>query len=160
MGLSITDIFVGIDGILDKFIPDANQKVEAKLKLAQLEQELMKGQIETNKAEASHPSIFVAGWRPACGWIGAFGLAYSFVVEPIASWTATVIFKYAGNFPALSTGDLMWLVGGMLGFGGWRTIEKVKGVAREENPIKVNPNSPTPVEPPKKKKKGLDLWPF
>jgi hypothetical protein len=143
--------------VIDKVIPDADKKIELKLELAKLadaennrSHEQMLAQIGVNKTEASHQSMFVAGWRPAIGWIGAVGLGYSFILEPIMSWTARVVFKYAGDFPALDTSSLMVLVTGMLGFGGLRTYEKYKGVAREESP-----SEPVAVEQPVKKKKKI-----
>jgi hypothetical protein len=90
----------------------------------------MMGQIEVNKVEAANESVWVSGWRPAVGWIGATGLGYSFVLEPLMSWTARVAFKYSGQFPALDTPSLMVLVTGMLGFGAFRTYEKQQGVAQ------------------------------
>ena len=39
-------------------------------------QELAKGQLEVNKTEAAHKSLFVAGWRPAIGWICGLALMY------------------------------------------------------------------------------------
>lgn len=149
----VTDL---LGKIIDRAIPDPVEKAKLSLELSRLEQELMKGQIAVNQTEATHKSVFVAGWRPACGWIGAIGLGYSFIVEPFSSWTARVIFGYAGDFPALSTGDLMWLVGGMLGFGTVRALEKVKGVSREESPLQGSVTAPAP-----KKKKVLGIpWPF
>lgn len=158
IGAILTPLLPIISNIIDRVIPNPAEKAKLQLELAKLEQELMVGQIEVNKVEAGHKSVFVAGWRPAIGWIGAVGLSYSFIIEPMASWTARVIFDYEGTFPALSTGDLMWLVAGMLGFGTVRAFEKVKGVAREESPL--SPTPPSMPAPPPKKKKGIDLWPF
>lgn len=155
VGAILTPLLPIISNIIDRVVPNPTEKAKLQLELAKLEQELMVGQIEVNKVEAGHRSIFVAGWRPAVGWIGAIGVGYSFVVEPMASWAAKVIFGYQGAFPALSTGDLMWLVAGMLGFGTVRAVEKINGVAREQSPLQ--PQQPTPAPKPKK---GLDLWPF
>lgn len=155
VGAILTPLLPIISNIIDRVVPNPTEKAKLQLELAKLEQELMVGQIEVNKVEAGHRSIFVAGWRPAVGWIGAIGVGYSFVVEPMASWAAKVIFGYQGAFPALSTGDLMWLVAGMLGFGTVRAVEKINGVAREQSPLQ--PAQPTPAPKPKK---GLDLWPF
>lgn len=155
----LTSILPILNTVIDRVIPNPAEKAKLQLELAKLEQELMVGQIDVNKIEAGHKSVFVAGWRPAIGWIGAVGLGYSFIIEPMASWTARVVFDYGGTFPALSTGDLMWLVAGMLGFGTVRAVEKIKGVAREESPLAPE-SSVAPAPPSPKKKKGLDLWPF
>lgn len=159
IGAILTPLLPIISNIIDRVVPNPAEKAKLQLELAKLEQELMLGQIDVNKVEAGHKSVFVAGWRPAIGWIGAVGLGYSFIVEPMASWIARVGFEYTGTFPALSTGDLMWLVAGMLGFGTVRAVEKIKGVAREESPLAPE-SSVAPAPPPPKKKKGLDLWPF
>lgn len=151
--------------ILDRVIPDPVERHAYELKMAdiadreaQREHDEMIAQTQTNTAEANNKSIFVAGWRPFIGWVGGIGLAYSFVVNPVASWTAQVIFHYHGSFPALDTGQLMDLVMGMLGFGGLRTYEKIKGVP--DSSLTVQPSGSTaPVIPPKKKVLGIS-WPF
>lgn len=43
-------------------------------------------QTEVNKAEAAHPNLFVAGWRPAIGWVGASAVAYQFILYPLLCW--------------------------------------------------------------------------
>lgn len=117
-------------------------KIEEVDKAAQRIQNQMIAQIDVNKVEAASSSMFVAGWRPAIGWVGAIGLGYSFVFEPFFSWAATVIWKYTGAFPALDTGTLMILITGMLGFGGLRTYEKTQGVA--DTKIKGQPTNILP----------------
>lgn len=104
-------------------------RIEARDKAEQRLHEQMMGQIQTNTEEAKSESLFVAGWRPAIGWVGAVGIGYSFVAEPLLSWTARVAFKYGGTFPSLNYSELMVLVTGMLGFGVARTYEKVRGAA-------------------------------
>lgn len=140
----IIDSVLGKAGdIASELITDKDKRNELKVQLERLrieeaskaEQRLheqMMGQIDINKVEAGSNNMFVAGWRPAIGWIGATGIAYSFVVEPIMSWSARVIFEYAGGFPNLNYSELMVLVAGMLGFGGFRSFEKIKGVKTQE----------------------------
>lgn len=126
--------------IVDQVVVDKDKKLQAKVDLERLKIEMtdsseqrlheqMMGQIGVNTEEAKSESIFVAGWRPAIGWVGAVGIGYSFVVEPIMSWGARVFANYDGTFPSLNYSELMILVAGMLGFGGFRSFEKVKGVA-------------------------------
>jgi hypothetical protein len=119
--------------LLDKIIPDkaAREKAQAELLKAAQDQDfqLALGQIEVNKAEASHSSIFVAGWRPGLGWICVAGLAYNFVVYPLLGW-AVVVTGSEFTPPPLMSDNLMELVLGMLGLGALRTAEKWKGVAR------------------------------
>jgi hypothetical protein len=83
---------------------------------------------ETNKTEAQHPSLFVAGWRPFIGWCGGLGVAYAFIVQPFGSWVAAVLDQPA--LPVLDTGVLTTVVFTMLGMGGLRTYEKMQGTSR------------------------------
>jgi len=83
----------------------------------------MTAQTEINKAEASNPSVFVSGWRPAIGWVCALAMGYQYLARPLM-----VAFMPALAFPGLD--DNLWqLMMGMLGLGGLRTFEKTQGVA-------------------------------
>ena len=94
-------------------------------------QELAKGQMEINKTEAAHKSLFVAGWRPAIGWICGLGMASNFILIPMANFilalTGSVIVV-----PLLDTGEMMPVLMGMLGLGAMRTYEKKQGVQRDQ----------------------------
>ena len=92
--------------------------------------EAMKGQLEINKVEAGHKSIFVAGWRPFVGWVCGFGLLYASVIEPLMRFIATVN-DYTGTFPVLDTTITMQVLLGMLGLGLMRTKEKEKGTHKD-----------------------------
>ena len=108
--------------VLDKFVADPDAKIKAEAELRNALFALDAKQAEINTAEASNSNVFVSGWRPAIGWIGAGGLAYHFIVRPIfvgLGWT---------SLPGLD-GMLFELIFAMLGFGGLRTYEKLKGVA-------------------------------
>lgn len=109
---------------LDKIWPD---KTEAEKQQATLLLVSLQGQLDTNKAEASNPNWFVAGWRPYLGWILGTGFGIVYVVGPMAEWIATLA-GHPVKFPQLDMGTLMTLLGGMLGLGGLRTTEKIKGV--------------------------------
>lgn len=132
---------IGIDAIatlvsttVDKIWPDAN--IEAQAKADVLKQELTKeleytlGQIDINKIEAASSSVFVAGWRPAVGWAGAFGYGYEFVFRPILNGLI-VASGFPPVFPGIEIEALGSLLFGLLGLGTLRSIEKVKGVARK-----------------------------
>ncbi len=93
-------------------------------------QELVKGQIEVNKAEAAHKSLFVAGWRPAIGWVCVLGMAGNFITIPITN----MILELMGSsvtVPLIPTAEMMPILMGMLGLGAMRTVEKTKNVQRE-----------------------------
>ena len=59
---------------LEKWLPDANQREKAALEVAIMVHQGNMAQIEVNKVEAASTNIFVAGWRPAIGWICGAGL--------------------------------------------------------------------------------------
>jgi len=81
-------------------------------------------QIAVNQEEAKSESIFVAGGRPACIWIGAFGLAYASIIEPLMRFVAQVMCGYTGQFPAIDTNVLMQVLLGLLGLGAMRSYDK------------------------------------
>jgi hypothetical protein len=125
--------------LLDKLIPDPQAKAEAQLKMLELAQKgelsvldadmkLALGQMEINKAEAS-TDMFRGGWRPAVGWTCVAGLAYNFVVQPIFPWLVRALGGEVPDMPVIDNDTLMMLLTGMLGLGGLRTFERVKGKA-------------------------------
>jgi len=126
--------------LIDRLWPNPAERDAAKLALYKAQQEgqfkeqeqifeLAKGQIEVNKAEATNSSIFVSGWRPGVGWTCVFGLAYSFVAQPLLAWGSNIWVIPVP--PELDMGTLITLLGGMLGLGGLRTYEKTQGIANK-----------------------------
>lgn len=120
-------------GPLVEKIPDPNlrKKLEAEAEqnlLAALTSVVM-AQLEVNKVEAAHKSVFVAGWRPFIGWVCGTALAYNFVVRPIGMSIAFYAGVDLSAAPELDITELMTVLGGMLGLAGYRTYEKSKGVA-------------------------------
>lgn len=118
--------------LIDRLIPDPTEAAKAKLALAKMEQDgelaAMTAQTDINKVEAGSDSVLVAGWRPFCGWVGGFGLAYAAILEPTIRLVATLL-GYTGTFPAIDTTVTMQVLFGMLGLGAMRSYDKVKGVA-------------------------------
>ncbi len=104
------------------------------LEAAKVDADLIKGQQEINKVEAAHASIFVAGWRPAIGWVGVVALAYQYILYPLLLWVwawlqAQGWVPVAMKAPPLLEAEALWvLLTGILGIAGARTFEKVKGV--------------------------------
>jgi hypothetical protein len=117
--------------IFDRVIPDKAAAEKAKLEmeaaLQSQEFQLALEQIKVNAEEAKSDNWFVAGWRPAVGWIGAFGLGYAAILEPIVRFVAKVGFGYGGAFPILDTNITMQVLFGILGLGAYRSYEKTKG---------------------------------
>ena len=103
---------------------------EAETERLKVQAAATQGQLAVNKVEARHSSVFVAGWRPGVGWICAAAMAYHFIAYPIFG-------PFVEKFTGTALVDLAWqelsvVLMGMLGFGGLRAFEKVKGVAREK----------------------------
>jgi len=123
-----------ITTLLDKFIPDANEKQKLAHEIATLAQkqahEIAIAQIEVNKVEAASSSIFKGGWRPFIGWVCGTAFAYHFVLQPLLIFVMT----YAGHpippLPEFDMASLMTVLGGLLGLGGLRTFEKYKGITK------------------------------
>lgn len=117
-------------------IPDANERARAQEKyesqLLSAITGVVQGQLAINMKEAEHGSVFVAGWRPAVGWICAAGLAWNYIFQPLLLYAAWIIPEGAelANAPELDIADLLVILGGMLGLGTLRTYEKSVGVAR------------------------------
>ena len=128
--LGIAESVIGVAGkVLDKFVEDKDlkTKLESELKSQMISLDL--AQAQANIEQAKHPSIFVAGSRPAIMWICAFALGWQFILAPIISW-GLVIWYPVVTLPSLQTAELTSLVLALLGLGGMRSFEKSKGVQR------------------------------
>ena len=127
--MSILSSLIGpATSLLDKVIEDKDEKNRIAFELSTLAErhaaELAKGQMEINKVEAAHKSLFVAGWRPSIGWCCSLGLLYHVLIAPIAGiWV---------DVPEIDSSLLMTTMTGMLGLGAMRSYEKTRGVSREK----------------------------
>ena len=128
----ITAIVTVGSQLITRLFPDPAQAAAANLELTKMQMsgELAQitGQLDINKVEAASTSVFVSGWRPFVGWVCGLGLGYVAIVEPISRFIATMV-GYTGNFPVIDTTITMQVLMGMLGMGGLRTLDKIKGVA-------------------------------
>ena len=128
--LGISESVIGVAGkVLDKFVEDKDLKTKLSHELKSQIVSLDLAQAQTNLEQAKHPSIFVAGARPAIMWICAFGLGWQFVFQPVAVWIIAV-----GGIdvvlPIIETELLLSLTLALLGLGGMRSFEKSKGIQR------------------------------
>lgn len=123
-----------IAGILDKFIEDKDKKAALAHDIATMAEkhahEVVKAQLEINKAEAQHPSLFVSGWRPAVGWVCVLGMAGNFITIPFTNMVLELL-EYDVVIPLIDMETLLPVLLGMLGLGAMRTVEKVKQVERK-----------------------------
>lgn len=118
--------------LIDRFFPDPAEKAKAEMEMMVLlqTQDLQRvlGQLEINAKEAASPSVWVSGWRPGAGWCGVAGLVYACIVQPLLTWAARI--KGWPEPPEIDTDVLLYVLGGLLGLGAFRTAEKVKGVSK------------------------------
>lgn len=129
-----------IDGIsqlvgLVKLPPELKAQLQAQLTAENIDLEKaelaatvgqLTGQMAIDEQEAKSESKFVAGWRPAVGWVCASAFAWSFVLQPMLG-AILAAFGYKVALPALNISEMMPVLLGMLGLGGLRTFEKVNG---------------------------------
>lgn len=138
--MSFDPISVGLEfvgKIADKIWPDPLAKQEGLLKLEQMRQtgelsqltaetDLMKGQLAVNVEEAKSENLFVSGWRPFIGWVCGAAFAYTFIAQPFIVYITLLSGSHVT--PPVIDGWLLFnVLGGILGLGGFRTIEKLKG---------------------------------
>lgn len=125
--------------LIERFFPDPATADAAKLKLLEMQQagelaqlaadtDLAKGQLRVNEVEAGNASWFVAGWRPFIGWTCGAAFAYKFVLAPFIVLGLTAA-GHPISLPVLDFTEMSTILLGMLGLGGLRSIEKIKGVA-------------------------------
>ena len=120
--------------VVGRFLPEdkearakAEREIEKQLAIHLAKIDL--AQLDINKQEAAHRSIFVAGWRPFIGWSCGIALAWTYVATPILQF----ILAQTGHLidlPALDMSQMMPVLMGMLGLGGLRTFEKFKKVSK------------------------------
>lgn len=137
--LIIGGIVETIGKIADDLFTSDKERADAQIEMmkvgieaAKVDASLVVAQLEVNKAEATNESIFVAGWRPAIGWVGATAMAYQFILYPLMTWGWSMIQAWGWvpmemRPPPMLDTDALWVIlSGMLGIAGMRTVEKVK----------------------------------
>lgn len=103
---------------------DPNVAAQIEVKLKEMEDQLLIGQMQINLEEAKSEHWFVASWRPFIGWICGVAILYNYVAMPLLVWSVMCWKPEVPAMPALDIGELMALVSAMLGFGYLRTIDK------------------------------------
>jgi len=133
--LSLISSLAGpVESIIGKFVQDKDQKAALAHEIATLAEkqanEQALAQIEVNKVEAAHQSLFIAGWRPSIGWVCSLAMLLNFILIPFIN--LGLDFAQTGiQLDLIEMETMMPVLLGMLGLGGMRTAEKLKGVQRE-----------------------------
>jgi hypothetical protein len=115
--------------IVKRFVTDPEKQAEATLQLVQVVAANDKGQQAINAVEAASPNWWVAGWRPAVGWVCVSGYAYHYILQPFLVFllVAFDVQFQADKLPQLSIMELSVMLTNLLGFGAYRTIENIRG---------------------------------
>ncbi len=130
----IDKLIAPVTGLLDKFIPDADEKAKLAHEIATMSdrhaQELALAQVSVNQAEAASGSTFKGGWRPFIGWVCGLAFGWHFIGQPVALFVVALTGTQIPPLPEFDMGTLLTVLGGMLGIGGLRTYEKQKGLTK------------------------------
>jgi len=128
MGLDVTGVGAVsslVETVIGKIWPDKSAAEAQQLAAAVM---VVQGQLDINKTEASNPSVFVSGWRPALGWVCGAACAWNWIGLPIVK-VAIGFTSYKLEVSPADISQMMPILMGMLGLGGLRTLEKINGVA-------------------------------
>ena len=126
----IAESVIGVAGkVLDKFVEDKDLKTKLEAELNSQVISLDLAQAQANIEQSKHPSLFVSGARPSIMWVCCFGLAWQFVLQPIAVWLIAITHSNL-TLPLIPTEGLISLTIALLGLSASRSAEKFKGVAR------------------------------
>lgn len=134
--LGIGAIIDSVGKVASDLITTDKERIELELESRRIDQATDLAQMEVNKTEAQNQNLFVAGWRPAVGWVGAAAMAYQFLAYPLLVWSWTwmqaeqIVPQEVKPPPMLDTEALWVILSGMLGIAGMRSFEKTRGVAR------------------------------
>ena len=123
------DTIKAVGNVIDDMHFSGEEKEKLKLQMKEIDARLKEKQLDINKAEASHRSKFVSGWRPFLGWVSGLSIGYVYLFQPILDMILQM-FQVQVDWVQLDLGQLMPLVLGMLGLGGLRSFEKAKGLTK------------------------------
>ena len=123
------DTLKTVGTVIDDLHFSGEEKQKLKLQMKEIDAKLKEKQLDINKVEAGHRSIFVSGWRPFLGWVSGLSIGYVYLFQPLLDMILQM-FGVEVNWVVLDLGQLMPLILGMLGLGGLRSFEKAKGLTK------------------------------
>lgn len=135
LSLGLGKMVETVGSIASDLITTDKERLELALEEKRIGQATDLAQMDVNKVEAAHASLFVAGWRPFIGWVGGVSLAYQFILYPLLLWgwswlQAQQLVPTGMTPPPVLEADVLWvLISGMLGIAGMRTFDKWKGTS-------------------------------
>lgn len=137
--LALMEFAASLGGkLIDRLFPDPEQRAKAQLELLRLTHEQQNreaadqlardlAQARINEADANSGDAYRGGWRPGAGWVCVAGLGYEALMRPLLPWCVRALGGEVPDMPSIDTETLMGLLMGLLGLGGLRTFERVKG---------------------------------
>ena len=129
IGKEIAEPVEAVGNALDKLFTSDDEKLTKQEILERTRQNPAMWQIELNKVEAGHRTIFVAGWRPFIGWVCGFAFAYHFIFQPFLTFILSALGVQL-SAPTFDMDSLSAVLMGMLGLGGLRSFEKSKRLTK------------------------------
>lgn len=120
-----------VGSVVSRIWPDKTE-VEKQKFILEIQTELDKTQLlaaqaQTNTAEASSNNWFAQDWRPLIGYVCGLTFAWHYFIQPILVFIITISGHTVPTLPVLNANDLVPILLGMLGLGGIRAYENVKG---------------------------------
>ncbi len=121
-------LIAGLAGnIISKIWPDKTEQEKEAFTLELTREmnasQLLTKQIDVNNTEAASTNLFVAGWRPAVGWVCVSALAWQFVIMPILLFSAVLV-GHPIPTPVFDTTTLIGILTSMLGMATLRSYDK------------------------------------
>jgi len=129
-GDAVASPIEAVGNAVDKLFTSDDEKLAAEAVMEKLRQNPLILQTEINKLEAQSSRLFVAGWRPAVGWVCVLGMGWHYVGHPIITWACSVWAPLIVPPTVTGTGDLINLLLALLGMAGIRSFEKVNKVTK------------------------------
>ena len=136
LSMGLGGIVESVGKVADDLFTSDEERLKAELDAYTAETGRAALQTEVNKVEAAHSSIFVAGWRPAIGWIGAGAMGYQFIIYPFLTWGWTLMqangwIPLTLSAPPILPTDALWVIlTGILGLGAARSFDKKMGTSQ------------------------------
>jgi hypothetical protein len=125
-----TEPIEAVGNVLEALFTSDKERYDKKAVLARIAQQPGLVQLEINKIEAAHKTVFVAGWRPFIGWVCGLALFYNFIARDLMVWALALTTADTPPPPLLHLDVLKTILYALLGLGGMRTFEKLQGRAK------------------------------
>lgn len=125
----IGDVISSVAQLAGDLITTEKERIQLDIDGYNAETKRLESQTDINKIEAASSSLFVAGWRPAIGWICGIAFGYATILEPLLRFVSAVWLDYSGAFPVIDTALTLQALFGILGLGAMRSYDKKQGAS-------------------------------